>query len=230
MSPFSVEPLERRTLLSGTLATPYTFVPRYTTHNQEMDYISLPDGKRISVGFTTQDNGKTDVVLTRLQPPDSGANVAAMDGSFGIGGIVTISLKGSSVPFALWMQDDGKPVVVGQTRRGAHTVGLLVRLNADGSLDQTFGAGGIVTLSLDHKFTRFNALSLWRGKIVVAGTAGNDILVARFDGDGTLDHSFNDNGIVRENVGGTDAGYGLYVGTDGRTVVAGAGAIRRRGR
>ncbi len=227
MSPFSVEPLERRMLLSGTLAAQYTFVPRYTTQNHEVASVDLPAPdlgvfKRVAVGTTTLDDGKTDLVFTRLVSDRPDFYHFALDGSFGIGGILTVSLRGSSVPFTLNVRDDGKVVAVGQTRRGNQTLNLIVRLTADGFLDKSFGDGGIVTFSLDHTLAQFNAIAFSGGKTIVVGTAAGDIVVARFKDNGTLDHSFGGHGFVRENLGGNDTAYGVDVDAEGRIVVAGA--------
>ena len=63
------------------------------------------------------------------------------------------------------------------------------------------------------------------GKIVVVGYANGDILLARYNADGTLDDDFGTNGLVKQNLGGTDycCGVGLQTvgGNAGKIVVAG---------
>src|SRR4051812_18629395 len=65
-----------------------------------------------------------------------------------------------------------------------------------GSLDATFG-GGTVTTDLSHAPDSASAVALQpNGKVVVAGASGGLFLVARYNADGTLDHSFHSTGTV----------------------------------
>lgn len=61
----------------------------------------------------------------------------------------------------------------------------LARYNADGSLDTTFGADGMVTTDFfDASYDSANALALQiDGKIVVAGSSDSDFALARYLGD-----------------------------------------------
>src|SRR3954469_16422017 len=66
-------------------------------------------------------------------------------------------------------------------------------LSGSGSLDTTFGTGGIVTTSLTSKGSDFATAVLLQpdGKLVAAGTG-----LARFNSNGTLDTSFGSGGKV----------------------------------
>ena len=99
-----------------------------------------------------------------------------------------------------------------------------------GSLDPTFGTGGIVTTS----FTGFNdaianvTAIQSDGKILVAGQIPNsqglgEAGVARYNTDGSLDSSFGTAGVVTtsENV----SIFGIAVLSDGKIVVGGAGFL-----
>ncbi len=127
------------------------------------------------------------------------------------------------------LQPDGKIVLAGRTSPES---GSLARLNADGSLDTGFGAGGFVT---DHRLPGFRALALAPdGRIVGASVGGFQL--ARYLPDGGPDPSFADGGI-----GGTSEPdqvrfiYGRYgpaavlVHPDGGIVVAGTKEVNGGG-
>jgi uncharacterized delta-60 repeat protein len=83
------------------------------------------------------------------------------------------------------VQSDGKIVAAGGINSGTGNQMLLTRLNADGSLDSTFGTNGVVLETLiGNAYARDVALQS-DGKIVTAGDAYSvgDFAVARFLGD-----------------------------------------------
>src|SRR3954453_20337878 len=77
-----------------------------------------------------------------------------LDPSFGSGGVVTTAFN-RSVPWkataeAALRQPDGKMVIVADAMGGYPGQLLVARYEADGSLDPTFGSGGIATTPLRH--------------------------------------------------------------------------------
>lgn len=98
-----------------------------------------------------------------------------------------------------------------------------------GSLDLSFGNSGKVVSSFTASIERANAVALQAdGKIVIAGFAsyaatGKDFLVARYNGDGTLDSGFGNNGSVAMDLqlGSDDIANGLIIDAQGRIVLAG---------
>ena len=158
--------------------------------------------------------------------------------SFGGGtGIVTKQIgSGDTDAAALAVQTDGKIVVAGLAGNAANQVWkvALLRYNADGSPDPTFGSGtGFVTNNISSSSTYANAVALQAdGKIVVAGNAfadpfvsgTSDIAVLRYKTDGTLDTTGfgNPNGYVTKNIGAFDNGSAVAVQPlDQKIVVAG---------
>ena len=112
----------------------------------------------------------------------------------------------------------------------------VVRYNLDGTLDQTFGAGGKVVTDIigGHDYARA-VVAQADGKIVAVGDSANpfgsdvDFTLVRYNADGSLDSGFGSDGEVRTDVGtaegqpGTgDLGYGVAVQPDGRIVVTGS--------
>jgi uncharacterized delta-60 repeat protein len=90
-----------------------------------------------------------------------------------------------------------------------------------GTLDATFGAGGIVAgiqgfLAGDTAVQR-------DGKVVVAGAWGQNFAVARLNANGTLDGSFGGTGMVVTDFGDRDFAASVAVEPDGKIVAAGYG-------
>lgn len=108
---------------------------------------------------------------------------------------------------------------------------------AAGALDTCFGTGGRVTtdITADRDFARALAIQP-DGKIVVAGIAGysatannGDFLVVRYNTDGSLDATFDGDGIVVTDfgIGTVDDDYcrGVAIQTDGKIVIAGRSQV-----
>jgi uncharacterized delta-60 repeat protein len=73
---------------------------------------------------------------------------------------------------AVIQQSNGRLVVVGVTASGVNNDCALVRYNKDGSLDETFGEQGIVTMGFGTKDdTCLSIIQQADDKLVVAGEA-----------------------------------------------------------
>ena len=88
------------------------------------------------------------------------------------------------------MQSDGKVVAIGSKVEGcnATTGSTRFRLGRDGALDPTFGAQGILVLNNDG--AAGTAVVPADGRIVVAGSRGNQSLVLRLLADSSMDRAF----------------------------------------
>ena len=177
------------------------------------------DGKIVVVGFT-YNVSNSDFAVVRYNTNGS------LDTSFGTGGKVTTSV-GSSDDDAngVVIQSDGKIVVAGNTYVGTFTDFAVVRYNTSGSLDESFGAGGIVTTSIGSRNDFANeVVTQSDGKIVVAGSSSNglddDFAVVRYNTNGSLDTSFGTDGKVTTNIT-DDYAVSLVLQSDGKIVVAG---------
>jgi len=115
------------------------------------------------------------------------------------------------------VQPDGRVVAVGFGPGGKVA---LIRYNSNGSLDNTFGAGGIV---LGFNGIAEKAALQPDGKIVIVGTAESEMVVARYLSNGTLDSSFGGGGVTTVPVKGSE-GRSLALQPDGRVVAGGLGA------
>lgn len=126
------------------------------------------------------------------------------------------------------IQPDGKIVLVGSTKSGSNQLLTVYRYNANGSIDTTFNGSGSSIISINPNYQDFaNAVSIQsNGKIVVAGetlsSANNkDIVVVRYNIDGSFDTSFNDDGILTTDISQNDTASSV-IQSNGRIIVAGS--------
>src|SRR5262249_39327455 len=69
----------------------------------------------------------------------------------------------------------------------------LARYHSDGSLDNTFGNGGLVTTHLGDRLSNNSSQAIAiasLGRLVVAGSADGAFALARYNSDGSLDSTF----------------------------------------
>ena len=153
-----------------------------------------------------------------------------LDPAFGNGGKVFTHIGFGDRVTSLAFQPDGKIIAAGASgNRGIFFASdfAIVRYNADGSLDTSFGAGGKVTTDFFDYEDYINAVALQTdGKIVVAGRARDGALayfgLARYNRDGSLDSTFGSGGkVVTSFFGHGDDPHALAIQPDGKLVVAG---------
>ncbi len=201
-----------------------------------------PDGKIVAAGESQRvgDQSSTDFALARYDVDGT------LDANFGNGGKVTTDFFGQyDVATALALQPDGKILAAGFSQRtGSYASGDfgLVRYNADGSLDQTFGLNGFVTTDFFGGSDSARAIGLQLdGRIALAGSADRpvpgsptstssvDFALARYNPEGTPDASFGEGGKITSNLlGNIEEALALRLQPDGRLVAAG-GAARNFG-
>ena len=155
-----------------------------------------PDGKSLVGGYYW--NGiNYDFTVTRYNVDGS------LDATFGGGdGIATIAVgTGNDQAYDITLQADGKILLAGVSHNGTDNDFALTRLNSDGTLDTTFDGDGLVTtdIAADNDYARSMTLQS-DGKIIVAGWTrngvNNNFALIRYNSDGSLDTSFDSDGIV----------------------------------
>lgn len=172
-----------------------------------------PDGKIVAAGYWLRGNGTPSrFALARYD------GNGALDSTFGSGGTVTTDLGGGgALAYAVAIQPDGKILAAGVNLGGGVA---LVRYNSDGSLDQSFGGGGMVSGG-----AREAAAMLLQpdGKIVLAGRSYDDnFALLRYAADGTFDPTFGTGGMVTTPVGPDfDRALSVALQPDGRIIAAG---------
>ncbi|MBV8858897.1 MAG: hypothetical protein JOZ02_18340 [Acidobacteria bacterium] len=196
------------------------------------------DGKIVAVGYSQSvgpipfSPARVDFALARYNPDGT------PDNTFGTGGKVLTVFPNSpiSAADAVAVQADGRLVVAGIVETNSVNGELagdfaVVRYNADGTLDATFGTGGVVTLDFDQDDIAAGVVLQTDGRIVVAGAAWENSVglglpktcaVARLNPNGTPDATFDGDGKKTISFLGNDACSGVALQTDGRLVVAGS--------
>ncbi len=165
----------------------------YTSPN-EVSVAVAPNGD-VVVGAALQETnvGERNFMLTKFKWPSG-----VVDSTFGTNGLVETDLGSDDVLRSLAVQADGKIVAAG-SRGSAGTATqnfAVVRYMPDGTLDPTFGSGGIVTSAFDGIGSSV-VVQPDDGKIVLVGTVPNgDMEVARFNPDGALDATFGSAGLA----------------------------------
>ncbi|HEV8484199.1 MAG TPA: delta-60 repeat domain-containing protein [Blastocatellia bacterium] len=130
---------------------------------------------------------------------------------------------------ALAIQPDGKLIEVGSVANATTDIAM-ARFNTDGTLDFSFGSGGIVMTDINGTDNSAAAVALQPdGRIVVAGSARDgsnnqslDFALTRYNADGSLDPSFGVSGKVRTDLTGrADVATSLAIMSGGRLLVGG---------
>lgn len=96
-----------------------------------------------------------------------------------------------------------------------------------GALDGTFSTDGRVTTNILANDDASDIVVQPDGKIVVVGgrdtiSATADFVVIRYNPDGSLDTTFDTDGVFTFNFGALDIAYGVALQADGKIVVVGS--------
>jgi uncharacterized delta-60 repeat protein len=200
-----------------------------------------PDGRIVVVGYARGASpGPNEFAVARYNANGS------LDTSFGSGGTVITGFAGlNDRANAVVLQGDGKIVAAGYATALDPSSGknlesiALARYDSDGTLDATFGSGGLVTSDIFGGTNQVaNAVVLdANGNIDISGSYSNSggsvFLVARYTTAGALDSSFGTGGVVTTAFTGSNPsayGIAIYPPSDpvngGKIVAAGiAGSI-----
>jgi uncharacterized delta-60 repeat protein len=188
-------------------------------------------------GVAVQSDGK--IVLAGEAAFKQGAEFALarytssgiLDTTFGNKGTVNTQLGTYDIVYAEVIQPaDGKIIAAGASEQaGSQWDFAMARYNVNGSLDTSFGSGGIVLTNLGGgNNTAIDGIALQpNGQILVAGGTGTgtgEFTVARYNANGTLDTSFGGTGvvIVPPLAGGNgENANSVAVQSDGKIVAAG---------
>jgi uncharacterized delta-60 repeat protein len=191
------------------------------------------DGKIVVVGttYTNNDFSNEDFAIARYNADGT------LDDAFGVKGRVTLDFPGlAAVASSVVVQRDGKIVVAGGAFPLFTFLGdfKVVRFNRNGTLDASFGTGGIVTSSFPGQGSFASAVALQAdGRIIAAGTdyvdfsndvsSNTDFALARYNIDGSPDTTFGAGGQVTTDFNGfNDDVFSVLVQRDGRIVAVGS--------
>ena len=201
-----------------------TVITDITRGDVASDIGVFPGGEIVVVG-SGDILGFPDFVLARYTAD------GALDPSFGDGGIVVTNLQGVDDAYAVGVLPDGKVVVAGRTGDFGRGAIALVRYTVDGTLDPSFGDGGVVTTYIGLDSEARDLVMLSSGEVLVAGRTYDykieddrditDFALVRYTADGALDDSFGNGGIATTDFGRVEEADALGVLPDGKIAVAG---------
>lgn len=211
-----------RYLSNGTLDPTFGQGGKLTTDFAQGDDAVLglslePGGKILAAGFSLHQAAQEyDVALARYNSDGS------LDQTFDDHGRVSTSAPVE--PYGFAFQSDGKIVVSGIN---AGKVFGITRLNADGSIDRSFGTDGLASVRAGKgPYTYTTGVALQPdGKIVADGigeTGSREVFeLARFTSSGSVDSSFGNQGSVRTGVGASAGAQALALDAKGRIAAVG---------
>ena len=205
-------------------------------------YGALQNDGKIVVAGIAYNNNNLNIILVRFN------NNGTLDNSFGTGGkVISVVTTYNYTPLGLSIQPDGKILVGGSSTGGCinDCLGIpycpdlftVIRYNADGSMDNSFGVNGKVVTPVgpENRGAATCVVLQPDGKIVVGGHSNFDyvcddyyggfyystgLAIVRYNSNGSMDNTFGQNGIVTGNseMWGTNA---MAMQDDGKVVVTG---------
>jgi uncharacterized delta-60 repeat protein len=193
------------------------------------------------VNVVLQPDGKIVLACTPIDPATNSHEFMAarfnangtVDSTFGSGGVVTTHLGGDDGIGGMTIQGDGKIVLVGHETDGNYNVSTLylVRYNTDGTLDNTFGSSGVVSLTNAPGIvpTPRGVAVQSDGQIVFGGDWGDPVtqkvalFAVRVSPSGVLETSYGDGGAAWVDAPGVGGGAAnaIALQPDGALLIAG---------
>ena len=182
------------------------------------------------LNLDSQSNGR--ILVLAQQPIGPGnpvvfgfTNAGILDPTFGVSGVATIP-ESSLIPTRMVVLPDNKILVTAFTT--ATFASSIYRLNANGTIDTSFGTGGSTLIaSPDTSPAQVNGMNVSTdGKIIVVGAyaaiANPRTLISRYSANGTLDTTFGTNGFAFAGTG-TSGSYAVTVNVlpDSRLLISG---------
>lgn len=178
------------------------------------------DGKIIAGGQTFNGNDEDFLIRRYLSN-------GTVDSTFGIYGkrVIPISQFNDNA-HSIALQPDGKILAAGRTFDGLLDLFAITRLHGDGSIDTSFGTGGIVTSYIGtNNAVAYSINATADSKIIVCGAgtiaASSVFAVVRYTENGSLDTSFSNDGIVLNYIGTVSHARAATIQNNGRLLVVG---------
>jgi uncharacterized delta-60 repeat protein len=218
--------------VNGTFDTTFATGGGLTVNFDEREDIAKAvevssNGEIFLAGQTRLPSGEANLIVLKLTAKGT------LDTSFGNNGI-SIAFTGQGAELSsLKLLPDNSLLGAGSVETGSTRSIVLFRIDAQGNLDTGFGpAGSIVTASNSNvSFIANDLVSQENGKIIIAGYAmedvsdpsRSDVLLARYNPNGSLDDTFGEGGILISDYGRRgERASAVGLQPSGEIVVAGA--------
>ncbi|MBI4239069.1 MAG: Ig-like domain-containing protein [Deltaproteobacteria bacterium] len=214
---------------NGDLDT--TFATNGTYSDADFDFFfdcaMDSDGKIVAVGEDqTFDTPGQDIAIARFSA------AGALDTSFSVDGrnAFTVGSASNEQGLGVAIQSDGQIVIVGQTDNNSTSNDcVLARYGTTGTLDADFGSSGIFQFGNDAggelQDLCYDVAIHSGGRIVVIGSSTGDALLARVTSSGTLNTTFDSDGLAVF----TEAGGGTGLALDSNEDYIGVGSVQDGG-
>src|SRR5712671_6649117 len=126
------------------------------------------------------------------------AQAGLPDPTFGGQGFVRINSGQTTSANGLAVQGDGRIVFVGRANGSPNPSWVIGRTLDDGSLDGTFGTGGITVIAGQASYAEADDVAIDpQGRIITTGRDANGFNVRRLLANGAIDTTFGTSGLVR---------------------------------
>jgi uncharacterized delta-60 repeat protein len=175
------------------------------------------DGKIILCGASS--NNGIGMAIARLDTNGT------LDNTFGASGKYFDILQGESYAYCTAIQNNGQIVLAGSTKIGGFTgfrKEALIRLNANGTLDNTFGNNGVVINDIDtSKTDEARSLAIDSNQNILIGSGGNSgkAILTKIKPNGLLDSTFGNGGNLQLITSSAFNGiYELVIQSDGKYI------------
>lgn len=155
-------------------------------------------------------------------------NNGSLDSTFGLNGKIITDLLGyNDFAKSVYIQNDGKILIAGHSNNGTLYPFSLVRYTNSGMIDSTFDGDGIVITQIAN--TNYNGIVTVQndGKILLAGQVGNTLTpgfiggLIRYNINGGIDSTFDNDGIVTTAIGNDFRIESITLQNNGKIIVAG---------
>lgn len=150
----------------------------------------------------------------------------SLDQSFGNEGVLATRVGNINGGFGVAIDGNGTIISCGF----ADQMLALIRFNSQGQLDNSFNNIGYITKLVDNIGNCAKSIAIYNSQIYIAGSAGDDITIQRYNSDGLLDTTWHFSGIVdifSENASNTSVLFDQKKsGVNGGTFTAGSWITR----
>ena len=177
----SVELALTRVTPSGAIDPSFGKVTTTDGGNDFAGGVALDSTGNIYVAGFDSSIGLPDASVVKFD--SSGNRITTGFGDAGNDGVAHVQIKDGAIATAIAIAPNGQIVIGGTAPDGANVDFGVANFNSNGSVDTTFGTGGVTGVSVGPATALNGLLVQPDGKIVAAGTGNDgDFALARFDG------------------------------------------------